>query len=143
MWEPEIGLALCKEYVQLHQGYIYAKNNADKGLTVSIEIDLKNEILQNKTDEVVLTEEKTKKQDIVFKPIPEEHLAKNNAHLPVVLIVEDNYELRKFLKSQLQRFYRILEAENGKEGLELATKKLPDLIVSDIIDARNGWNRIT
>lgn len=128
-----IGLALCKEYVQLHQGHIYAKNNADKGLTVSLEIDLNNEILQSNPNEALFTEEKTIKQDIGHKTNHEEHIAQNNANLPTVLIVEDNNELRKFLKNQLQHFYHILEAENGKEGLTIATKKLPDLIVSDIM----------
>lgn len=128
-----IGLALCKEYVQLHQGTIYAVNNDRGGLTVSIEIDLSNKIFQNKADKVNLAEEKL--QHIVSKQNREDQVLQNNddTDLPVVLIVEDNNELRAFLKSQLQRFYRILEAENGKEGLVIATSKLPDLILSDIM----------
>ncbi|EJL65813.1 hybrid sensor histidine kinase/response regulator transcription factor [Flavobacterium sp. CF136] len=128
-----IGLALCKEYVQLHQGTIYAANNDRGGLTVSIEIDLSNKIFQNKVDKVNLAEEKL--QHIVNKQNKEDRVLQNNddTNLPVVLIVEDNNELRAFLKSQLQRFYRILEAENGKEGLVIATSKLPDLILSDIM----------
>lgn len=128
-----IGLALCKEYVQLHQGIIYAVNNGHGGLTISIEIDLNNEILLNNTRKTSLIEEKIIKHT---SPAPfnnEEQPVANNAVLPVVLIVEDNYELRKFLKTQLQRFYRIIEAENGKEGLAVAVKKLPDLILSDIM----------
>ena len=128
-----IGLALCKEYVQLHEGIIYAVNNDRGGLTVSIEIDLSNKIFLNKADKVNLAEEKL--QHIVSKQNREAQVLQNNddTNLPVVLIVEDNNELRAFLKSQLQRFYCILEAENGKKGLVIATSKLPDLILSDIM----------
>ncbi|SHG63290.1 Signal transduction histidine kinase [Flavobacterium fluvii] len=130
-----IGLALCKEYVQLHQGKIYAINNDYKGLTVSIEIDLNNEIFQNNNYKLNLEGDKLKKHPIVNKLNEENQVAQNNhnPNFPLILIVEDNHELRAFLKSQLQRFYRILEAENGKEGLEIALNKLPDLILSDIM----------
>ena len=126
-----IGLALCKEYVDLHQGNIYAINNDKGGLTLSITIDLNNKKLQ-KITEYNLAEEEIIKTTVVNKLNQEQEIS-SDSNLPVVLIVEDNQELRTFLKSQLERFYRILVAENGKEGLEIASKKLPDLIVSDVM----------
>ncbi|WP_278009144.1 hybrid sensor histidine kinase/response regulator transcription factor [Flavobacterium gyeonganense] len=130
-----IGLALCKEYVQLHQGDIYAFNNENGGLTVSIEINLNQEIFQNNYSKQKLSGQKLRKHSIDNKQKSENKVLKSNQdeQLPVVLIVEDNYELRSFLKSQLQRFYQILEAANGKEGLVIATNKLPDLILSDVM----------
>jgi len=128
-----IGLALCKEYVQLHRGIIFAINNENGGLTVSVEIDLTNEILQINTNKPNLQEIKVKPNSTATKSNPEEASVQNNLDLPVVLIVEDNQELRKFLRSQLQHFYRIIEAENGKEGLVIAMENLPDLILSDIM----------
>lgn len=127
-----IGLALCKEYIQLHQGVIYAFNNDNKGLTVSIEIDLTSKILQKNTDEANIPEIKTV-AEIIHTQEQEIQALKKDPNIPVVLIVEDNHELRKFLKSQLQRFYQILEAENGKQGLLIAINKLPDVIISDIM----------
>jgi DNA-binding response OmpR family regulator len=56
----------------------------------------------------------------------------------LVLIVEDNTEMRQFIKGSLERRYRILEASNGKEGLHLAVEKIPDLIVSDILMPEMG-----
>lgn len=128
-----IGLALCKEYVQLHQGVIYAINNDYGGLTIAIEMDLSKEIFQNNANKVNLVEQKTKEQSLVNYENDEALVIEHNADLPLVLIVEDNNELRRFLKSQLQRFYQIMEAENGKEGLAIATDKLPDLILSDVM----------
>ena len=128
-----IGLALCKEYVKLHQGTIYAVNNDSGGLTIALEIDLNNEILKNNSYKSDPKGKNLKKHPIVDRHNNKNQIAQNNTHFPVVLIVEDNHELRGFLKSQLQRFYRILEAENGKEGFEIATNKLPDLIISDIM----------
>nr|WP_315245595.1 two-component regulator propeller domain-containing protein [uncultured Flavobacterium sp.] len=130
-----IGLALCKEYVHLHQGTIYAINNQNKGFTVCIEIDLNKPVFQNSNYKLELSEEKQKKISASNKQNNERQLVENNYNpkFPVVLIVEDNPELRSFLKSQLQPFYSILEAENGNEGFAIATNKLPDLIISDIM----------
>ena len=131
-----IGLALSKEYVQLHQGTIYAKNNDKSGLTVSIEIDLNNKIFQvaNKNNNLILPEEALKQQDINNQNNDNQIINKNNNdQFPVVLVVEDNHELRGFLKNQLKPFYQILEAENGKQGLQIAKNKLPDVIISDIM----------
>lgn len=128
-----IGLALCKEYIQLHQGLIFAKNNDTRGLTISIEIDLSNKIFENNNFIENRIKKKAVIQNPIFKPAFEEEKIADNLKLPLVLLVEDNQELRKFLKIQLQKYYRIAEAENGKEGLEMAKQKLPDLIVSDIM----------
>jgi signal transduction histidine kinase/ligand-binding sensor domain-containing protein/DNA-binding response OmpR family regulator len=130
-----IGLALCKEYINLHQGSIKASNNENGGLKVSIEIDLTNEIFEINNKEILINE-KLNTSEVIIK---QDYLdlnqieQNNNSEFPVVLIVEDNTELRGFLKSQLQRFYRILEAENGKIGFEVAKEQLPDLILSDIM----------
>ncbi|GGF29669.1 hybrid sensor histidine kinase/response regulator transcription factor [Flavobacterium limi] len=129
-----IGLALCKEYVQLHQGTIYANNTTNKGLSVYIKIDLNNPVFQNNNYDSMVSEEKqnkfaAKRQDNKNQLVENNY----NTNFPVVLIVEDNHELRSFLKSQLQHFYQILEAENGKEGFVTASEKLPDLILSDVM----------
>lgn len=128
-----IGLALCKEYVELHRGSITAFNNEFGGLTVSVTIDSKLEIfnseINNFSEKTLIHPKVDLTNDIQVNSISSEN---ENAELPLVLIVEDNFELRLFLKSQLQKFYRILEAENGREGLAIAEKHLPELIVSDI-----------
>lgn len=128
-----IGLALCKEYVKLHQGSIHAINNSNGGLTVSIIIDTASKILQN--IEKSLGNETPRKNIIIPIQNKESEVTqtKHDSNVPFLLIVEDNNELRAFLKSQLQRHYRVLEAANGKEGLEIATNKLPDLVISDVM----------
>jgi DNA-binding response OmpR family regulator len=52
---------------------------------------------------------------------------------PLVLFVEDNLDLRKYVSGQLSREYTILEAKNGQEGLNIALEKIPDLIITDIM----------
>ena len=52
---------------------------------------------------------------------------------PTVLIVDDNADIRTYLHSILQGQYSVLEAEDGKRGLELAREQVPDLIVSDVM----------
>ncbi len=50
-----------------------------------------------------------------------------------LLIVEDNYELRRFLCDNLEQKYKVLEAQNGKEGLSLTLNQFPDLVISDVM----------
>ena len=56
-----------------------------------------------------------------------------------ILLVEDNDELRRFLKTILAESYSILEADNGETGIKIALEQLPDIIISDIMmPQKNG-----
>src|SRR6218665_1167243 len=52
---------------------------------------------------------------------------------PVILVIEDNHELRSFLKETLSRSYIVLETDNGAEGLQVATEQIPDIVISDVM----------
>jgi DNA-binding response OmpR family regulator len=56
-----------------------------------------------------------------------------NSELPSLLIVEDYADLRMFLKSELKHLFKVLEAADGREGLEIAVNQMPDLIISDVM----------
>ena len=51
----------------------------------------------------------------------------------MLLIIEDNYDLRKYMMDTLGDFYKIIEASDGKEGLQRSFKEIPELIISDIM----------
>ena len=58
---------------------------------------------------------------------------------PLILVVEDNADLRDFLRIELENSFRVIESTNGQDGFKLAIDKIPDLIISDIImDKMNG-----
>ncbi|MES2277382.1 MAG: two-component regulator propeller domain-containing protein [Bacteroidota bacterium] len=132
-----IGLALSKELVELHHGKISAKNNPDKGLTLTIDLHLGKDYLQH--DEVVFVDspeiphefEKTMQE--LLLPAISQPRPKHDTDAPLVLLVEDNTDLRMFLNLQLSEFYRVELAENGEEGLAKALKLVPDLILSDVM----------
>lgn len=128
-----IGLALAKELVELHQGKITARNNEAGGLSVSISLPLMSSAPAH-----------TVKTPVENIPV----LSDLSGHMPMllpvlnggnlkdtssVLLVEDNPDMRTFLKTQLSAMYRVETAENGEEGLIKAQKILPDLIISDIM----------
>lgn len=131
-----IGLALSKELVNLHHGHICAKNNADQGLTVTVALKVGKEHLIH--DEVVFVDTPEVPHELeeaiedLLQTI-EQPIHQHNAHTPLVLLVEDNNDLRAFLKVQLGEFYRVELAENGQEGMEKAMQLLPDLILTDVM----------
>ena len=135
-----IGLALAKGLVEVHKGTINAKN-AEQGaiFTVNIpsaasaysadEISVSGDVINYKPKvgkqiETEDTEPHYVKDDIKLTGASKEH---------TVLIVEDNNDFRRLLKNYLSNFYTVLEAEDGKQGLELAKQKLPNIIVSDVM----------
>jgi signal transduction histidine kinase/ligand-binding sensor domain-containing protein/AraC-like DNA-binding protein len=131
-----IGLALCKEIVGIHHGEIEARNNIGEGLTV--ELKLPSGIEHYKNGESLVSDLDVlpklilpKSNEVLGKPT--EISERDNEALPLVLLIDDNNELRKFLADQLTVYYRIIEARDGKEGFELALKFIPDLIMSDVM----------
>jgi signal transduction histidine kinase/ligand-binding sensor domain-containing protein/AraC-like DNA-binding protein len=128
-----IGLALSKELVLLHGGSIWAENNSYGGLTVSIKIKqhagagkhtgpLKYDVHK---DALVYVDTAMQLAGAEASPV--------GPDAPLVLLVEDNDELRRFLSSQLSEFYRVEVAANGEEGRQKAGQVMPDLILSDIM----------
>ena len=133
-----IGLALVKNIVELHHGHVLVNSIIDEGSTFIVKIPLgethfkKNQFIQNfkKAEDPVHYQ--------IERVLPDsnaliENKTKNISSLPSLLIIEDNPEIRTFVKSVFQENFKILEAENGILGLEKAKKHIPDVIISDLM----------
>jgi signal transduction histidine kinase/ligand-binding sensor domain-containing protein/DNA-binding response OmpR family regulator len=127
-----IGLALSREFVNLHGGKIWAENNKDGGLTVTVQLKSGSEHYKQK--EVSFVDVPQTLPVVAGVPRLEDvaHLSSPSG-TPVVLLVEDNDELRTFIKGQLSEYYTVETARDGEEGLQKALNLIPDLIVSDIM----------
>ena len=135
-----LGLALTKELVELHKGRIRVESSEGKGSIFNVTIPLGKEHL--KPEEII--EGKIEKEEIEAEEVEVESEyegQKERSDIEVLtetgklllLIVEDNTDVRNYIKEDLQTEYRILEAVNGEEGLNQAIKHIPDLIISDIM----------
>lgn len=123
-----IGLALTKELVDMHHGQIRAFNNVDRGLSVVVSLPVVQEKEPGISSSKPRATASEKSCDV--GPIKEQL---DNVEKPVVLIVEDNADLRDFLKMQLSLHYNVLIADDGLAGLAMAEQQMPDLIISDIM----------
>ncbi|GAB1857024.1 two-component regulator propeller domain-containing protein [Flavobacteriaceae bacterium MHTCC 0001] len=128
-----IGLALVKELVSLTHGSIIANsiNRDELQFTVTIPINKsafpKTKIIENTTiQNEALTINNLDVQD-------KDNNLLNPKEKPIVLIVEDNSQLRAYMQSILQSKYKVLKATNGKNGFKKAINTIPDLIISDIM----------
>lgn len=132
-----IGLALVKEFVDLHKWNISIKSDIGKGTEFKIEIPYGNEhlsdeekIFSNKTEtEQNITNESLSnnsyyKRELDYKPGDDKKS---------ILIVDDSDDVRKYLRNLLSEHYSIYEADNGESGIKKAAEILPDLILSDVM----------
>lgn len=114
-----IGLALVQELVQLYKGELNTTlENGTLSFKVALPLHPKNAIISatNNTTQVARLETITHDDDT-----------------PVVLVVDDNPDIRLVLRDIFEKKFKILEAENGKTALKLAQKEIPDCIISDIM----------
>ncbi|MDR2773182.1 MAG: response regulator [Tannerella sp.] len=132
-----IGLNLCKGVVELHHGVIWADNTTDMhtaGAVFRVALPLgKTHLKECDVDTSFRNSE-----DPSHYMIPEGSDTYQDIHPKQdltcsVLIVEDNMDVRHYIKSHLQKLYSVYEANNGQEAFDMATEYLPDLIVSDIM----------
>lgn len=127
-----IGLSLTKGLVELHHGSIWAENNPT-GATFKILLPYGNGHLN--PNEIIENYQDSENIDLYPEDIPIEqtNLTAQKSKKYTILIVEDNKELRTYIKTSLGRFYKVLEAGNGKDGVEIAIDQMPDMIISDIM----------
>jgi signal transduction histidine kinase/ligand-binding sensor domain-containing protein/DNA-binding response OmpR family regulator len=132
-----IGLALTKELVELHKGNIFIDSVEGHWTEVKLNFPLGSEHLTDA--EIIATADfemsKVENVDEFTKEDSEaeDSLSENLIDKTIVLVVEDNPDVREYIKDALTEHYHIEEAANGEQGLRKAEKFIPDLIVSDIM----------
>lgn len=117
-----IGLNVCKRIVVLHGGVISAKNNRAGGTSFRIMLPMK----EMPKEELVVAGGISEKENLsVMEEVP---LQKET-----LLVVDDNHDMRRYIRSLLQKEYKLLEAENGVKAMEILEKHHVDLIISDLL----------
>ena len=132
-----IGLEVVRSFVALHKGTIDINSTVGKGTTFIGNFPLGKAHFKKEEIYVLDTKQRPYKKERMVLPVLEntnlDEPDVKNTISQTLLIVEDNTALRKYLKKELKILYKILTASNGKEGLEIAKSKLPDIIITDII----------
>ncbi|MDV7138980.1 two-component regulator propeller domain-containing protein [Maribacter sp. TH_r10] len=136
-----IGLSLVKALVEIHKGTINVESKPDSGsiFTVKLPIYDKAYTKEEKFNPIPVKQVENKVQTMKplitgFGPSDSVKKVKTNTNIKVkILIIDDNPELRKYIAEYLSDYYKVYEAENGKEGLELCSKVKPVLCVADVM----------
>ncbi|MCB0748986.1 MAG: response regulator, partial [Ignavibacteriae bacterium] len=130
-----IGLSLAKQLIELHKGNIKVESEVNSWTEFTIELPLGNIEKQLKENpEQHLTDINAKVLTVTEineeNPEEENNQTKNSE---IVLIVEDNLDVRSYIREQIENEYTILEAANGEEGIAKAQSEIPDLIITDVM----------
>ncbi|MGB5238339.1 MAG: tetratricopeptide repeat protein [Flavobacteriaceae bacterium] len=132
-----IGLALVKELTDLHHGSVSVESEEVKGTVFKVLLPMdkeqftEDEIISDKTQVLKTNKSTLGIPDNPLKQVDVEHKsAKDN---PLLLIVEDNDDVRSYVKNSLGQAFQIKEAVNGYKGVKKAQKIVPDLIISDVM----------
>jgi len=131
-----IGLALVKELVELHFGHISVVSKPGEGTTFEIIMPVDQAFYHSK-GLIRLTEytpniNGLRKHEAANTP----ERTDDQGQKPLILVVEDNHDLRSFIRQSLEETYNVMVAADGEKGLSIAARKMPDLIISDIMMPR-------
>ena len=137
-----IGLALIKELVQIHGGGISVESKEGLGTTFTILLPLGKAhlnpdqitITENDISEYELIEVEVSRDNIENTELIEiEKMTTQDNKAKIILIVEDNADMRTYINETLINNYSIIEASNGEQGLGQAISEVPDLIITDVM----------
>lgn len=123
-----IGLSLAKAFVELHNGEISVESEPNKGSTFTVNLPV-----IHVSDSVSIVEKIYGKEDAESELEIIETDKNFTEDKPVVLIIDDNRDVREMVTELLKDDYNMLTAPNGEEGLKRAYKYVPDLIICDVM----------
>lgn len=131
-----IGLALVKAFVEMHHGTISVDTTEGQGTCFTIEIPAcqsgtldpdttRSAVLTNLKEGAVLAADQETLQAVAPESTPDDK--------ETILVIDDNLDIRDYVRSVLQDEYNVIEAANGQEGLQQAMKYVPDAIICDVM----------
>ncbi|MGD8779586.1 MAG: ATP-binding protein [Ignavibacteria bacterium] len=135
-----IGLSLVKEFVELHKGSVTVESSEGEGTKFIIKLPLGNthfcpdQITGDGYNEKII-------EHFYSAADPEEEFSVNGSTEEIpdpdqsekILVVDDNKDVRSYIKEHLEKDYNVIEAADGEEGFAKAKEVSPDLIVSDVM----------
>jgi ligand-binding sensor domain-containing protein/signal transduction histidine kinase/DNA-binding response OmpR family regulator len=139
-----IGLSLAKSLVEIHKGFITVESTIGMGTTFRVvlptgELDHENIQAMSEIPNEMFHSGTINHHLLLNKPLHNNRSTDENTIISTkknkksILIVEDNAELRNYLVNWLKTDFNVFDAANGAEGLEMALKEIPDLVISDVI----------
>ena len=139
-----VGLKIVKHIVEMHHGRVNVESELGKGTSFAVYLpEGKSHFEEDDCtwDETPDADDKEKGResisDLMLLPEAEETSQKTEeertAARQTVLIIEDNTDMRRYLRDLMKKYYRVLEAENGEEGVKVAVEQVPDLVLSDVM----------
>jgi signal transduction histidine kinase/DNA-binding response OmpR family regulator len=130
-----IGLSLAKKLIHLHKGEIFVESTEGQGSVFSIKLPIGKEHFKDGEVIEALAGEPFTQREVPEGLIHSEHDLEVHSKkgFKSLLIIEDDNEIRNFLKEFFEETYRIFEAGNGREALDTALQHHPDLIISDVM----------
>jgi len=132
-----IGLALARELARLMHGDISVQSQPGEGAAFEVTLPVRTAApkAEHLSEHLSTLLPSTGLMEVVpTRPsLPDDGRDIARSELPWLLLVEDNDDVRQFLRACVSEHYRVLEARNGQEGIEMALEHTPDLIVSDVM----------
>lgn len=126
-----IGLALAHELITLHSGTIQVNSEEGAGTEFIIRLPYEEGIVSDFQD--TFLNEQVHGETVSSASALPDFETLFSSHEELILIVEDNEDVRSFIREQLENEYKILEAVNGREGINVSQGVIPDLIITDLM----------
>lgn len=137
-----IGLSLVKAYIDMHQGSVHAESEVGKGTTIHISLPDSQPGYDPEADKEASIPTERNLVDDTYIPEPvdateqTQRIVQSDAadtERPLILVIDDNNGMRSYLRSILQERYQVIEATDGKMGLEKARQEVPKLVICDVM----------
>ena len=136
-----IGLALVKSFVELHHGEVRVESELGKGTCFIVLLPRQQEGFVEEPQSEAADKSSSFSDDGSLQYIDDgerhggklQQIISEHVEKPTILIIDDNNDIRQYERTLLQDYYFVLEASDGREGLEIARKEVPDLVICDVM----------
>lgn len=136
-----IGLALVKSFVELHHGEVRVESELGKGTCFIVLLPRQQEGFVEEPQSEAADKSSSFCDDGSLQYIDDgerhggklQQIISEHVEKPTILIIDDNNDIRQYERTLLQDYYFVLEASDGREGLEIARKEVPDLVICDVM----------